>query len=119
MKAIITNLYTPDITEDLAEYSPPERDNFGLFMQMVISPIGGEGNEFFGFTWCTAKYLAEKTAKEKIIFGRHYVIVDEYDYAALEKKLNDYINAIDELTWDLLTDKVSRVAQSEFEDYNL
>jgi hypothetical protein len=116
MKGKIKYLYSAD-ADDLENYIPMEKDNFMLGIEMVVCPIDDIGEEVFQFILCTPKYLSKQLEKEVVIFGRHYIIVREFNYTKLENKLNDFVNSIDEPNWDLLTEKINRIAQSEFEDY--
>jgi hypothetical protein len=86
-------------------------------MQVMIGPKSGNGEESFDIHLCTPQWLIENSKKTDVIFGRHYLIVFEYDFEKIEKKLKSFVANIDEPTWDEVAQKLSRIGMWEFEDY--
>ncbi len=80
MQVELRYLHTPDVVDDLSVYAPQENDNFSILIEMVVGPKGKDGEEVFDFILCTPKWLMNKHGKEDIIWGRHYIIVFEYNY---------------------------------------
>jgi len=52
-----------------------------------------------------------------MIFGRHYLILFKFNYELMSQKIIDYVNNLDEETWDKLAQKIGRIGKWEFEDY--
>jgi hypothetical protein len=55
--------------------------------------------------------------QDDIIFGRHFIISFTYNFQKLKTRLEDYINNIEEDEWELIAQKIGRIALWEFEDY--
>ncbi len=117
MKPILKYIMSPDVREDLEKFQPPEKDNFNIYVMMLVECDTIEGNEMFDFFWCTPKWLMNNIEESGLIWGRQYVIVANYNYDFLVKKIEAYFSTIEEDTWHAMTEKVSRIAHSEFEDY--
>lgn len=116
MKAEIKYYHSADVN-DLDTYLPIEKDNFGISIEINVGPLNEEGDEIFGFVWCTPKWLIQKHKTDDVIWGRHYVIVFEYDFQNLRRKLEEYIGSLEEENWDALALKIGRIGMWEFEDY--
>lgn len=119
MKAEIKILFSPDIEEALKDYQPEKADSFGFNLRMIISPKGEEGEESFDLMVCTPDWLKENYSNNEVIFGRHFLIVFQYDYQAIYNKLAEYINNIEANTWDKIGSLIGRIAHWEFEDYKV
>lgn len=118
MKAEIKYFHSADI-DDLENYLPDEKDNFGIFVEINVGPFNESGDEIFGFLWCTAKWLMQEHKKDDIIFGRHHVIAFEYDFMNLKSKIVNYIDGLEEENWRALAKKIGRIGHWEFEDYRI
>jgi Immunity protein 8 len=116
MKAEIKGFYSPDIL-DLERFYPESENNFCFLLELLVGPKNEKGDETFDVIICTPQWLLENNKASDIIFGRHYLIVFEYDFEAICNKLTQYVNSIDGKTWDEIALKVGRVGMWEFEDY--
>jgi hypothetical protein len=117
MKAEIKKIYSVDVVEKLEDYNPNAPHNFGFNLCIILGPQGEEGEESFDMMVCSPDWLKENYKKNEIIFGRHYLIVFEYNYQAIFNKLNEYVNSIEAKNWDEIGLKVGRIGHWEFEDY--
>ena len=117
MKAELKSFQSPDIY-DLEKYYPEIEDNFCFYLEISVGIKNAEGAEQFGITVCTPKWLLENKKDNEIIFGRHYLIVFEYNYQKIYGKIKSYIDKLDENSWEELALKVSRIGYWEFEDYH-
>ena len=116
MKSEIKYFHSADV-DNLETFLPTEIDNFGISVEMNIGPKNGQGDEIFNFVWYTPKWLTLKNRKDDIIFGRHYIISFEYNFQKLKRKLEEFVEKLEEENWDVLAEKISRIALWEFEDY--
>jgi hypothetical protein len=116
VKAIVKGSISPDVN-DLENYIAPDSANFGFLMQLLIGPENEEGFESFDIVVCTPQWLSETHASDDIIIGRHHLIVFEYNYDRILKKINSYIEELNENTWPALAQKIARLGKWEFEDY--
>jgi hypothetical protein len=116
MKAEIKKLHSPDI-DDLKIYHPKNINSFSFLLQMLVGPKGKEGEESFDITVCTPQWLITNLSEEKVIFGRDFLIVFEYDYQAITNKLTKFVENIEGNDWNELTRQLSKIGRWEFEDY--
>lgn len=116
MKAEIKAVLSPDV-DDLSHFSPDDPEIFGFSMQLLIGPTQAEGEESFDMMICTPKWLLETFPKDRILLGVHHLIVFEYNYQALMKYLNHYVETLDGETWTELAQKLTRLGAWEFENY--
>jgi hypothetical protein len=116
MKAEVKYFHSPEI-EDLVNYQPEIQDNFCFLLQMMVGLKDVESEESFNITVCTPKWLLNNYGNNDIIFGRHYLIVFQYDFNRISEKLTSFVNSLDENNWSELAEKISRIGFWEFEDY--
>ena len=116
MKAEIKRLHSPDV-DDLITYKPNNEKDFGFLLQMMVGPKGQEGEESFDMTVCTPQWLLSNCSDEKIIFGRDYLIVFDYNYQDVFNKLTEFVETIEGNTWDELAQHLSKIGRWEFENY--
>ena len=116
MKAELKRIHCPDIF-DLEKFYPDQKNVFGILLQLMVSPDNSEGEESFDVMLCTPEWLTKTYKKSEMIFGRHYLIVFEYDYQRIYAKLKDYVEGIKGDTWEEIASKIGRIGKWEFEDY--
>ena len=91
MRAGIKYLYSPDINGDLREYNPLRNDNFSFLLQMIVGPKDAEGEESFELNVCTPQWLMTNLQNDSILFGRHRLIVLEFNYERIVRHLTKYV----------------------------
>lgn len=116
MKPKLKNIHSPDVF-DLSEFIPKIAGNFSLLIQMMVTPFNGEGEESFDILVCTPQWLLDNHNRSDIIVGRHYLIVFEYDYLRIYKRLKELVENIEGENWEEIGMKISRIGKWEFEDY--
>jgi hypothetical protein len=117
MNAKLLKLYSVDINQDLSEFYPKEDDNFGFWARMSVGDFQIGGDESFDIFICTPKWLSENYNKTDIIFGRHHLIVFEYNYYNIFSKLQKYVDVLNFENWVEIGERIGRIAYWEFEDY--
>jgi hypothetical protein len=115
MMAEVKRLHSPDV-DDLANWVPESVD-FAILVQIIVGPADSPGEESFDVTVCSAAWVTRQAAREKIIEGRHLLIVSEYDYALISEYISRYVSMCQGETWKEVTGKLSRFGHWEFEDY--
>jgi Immunity protein 8 len=116
MKAELKYFNSPDIN-DLENFKPQDPKNFGFLLQIFVGLKGGDGEESFDIIVCTPSWLDSTYSSSDQIFGEHYIIVFEYNFQKLLTKISDFINRLDEESWELLASKIDRIGGWEFRDY--
>lgn len=114
-KPSLRRLHSPDV-DDLRTYQP-EGPNFGFLLQMMIGPLGSEGEESFDAVVCSPGWLFEQYPSDSPVSGRHHIFMLEYDYAKLLEFIESYLAECSGATWDEVALCVSRFGKWEFEDY--
>jgi len=103
---------------DLEHYIPEDPDSFCLWISFIAGPEADLGEEIFQVGVCTAKWLQETVKYKRIMLGRHFLIVDSYDYATIHKFIKEYCSSCEGATWNEVALKLGRLGRWEFEDYN-
>jgi Immunity protein 8 len=115
MMAEVKRLHSPDF-EDLASWTPESVD-FAILVQIIAGPADSPGEESFDVTVCSSAWVTRQAAREKIIEGRHLLIVSEYDYSLISRYISRYVSTCQGETWKEISDKLARLGHWEFEDY--
>jgi Immunity protein 8 len=115
MRAKLKELHSPDIDWD--SYYPEDPTTFGFLLQAMIGIDGQEGDESFDIQVCSPEWLKKEYKKNDILFGRHLLIVFEYDKKRIESKISGYCERCFGENWQDLAEKLSRIGHWEFEDF--
>ena len=82
----------------------------------MVGLVGKQGEESFDILVCSPSWL-EDNIGDKIVDGRHHLIMRNYEY----KKLWDYIDKYCSLqsgnNWQEVASRLARLGKWEFEDY--
>jgi hypothetical protein len=116
MKAEIKYFHSPDVP-DLENFTPEIKDDFSFLLQIIVGEKGRDGEESFDVFVCTPRWLINNNSKEAIIYGRHYLIVFEFDYRKITEELTQYVESIEAQDWDSIAEQIGRIGKWEFEDY--
>jgi Immunity protein 8 len=117
VQAIRKGHFSPDI-DDLSTYSPSIPGNFGFLLQLLIGPSDQKGFESFNVMVCTPDWLVQHHNQEDVIIGRHYLIVFEYNYERIIKRIDKYLQNCTGSSWVEVAQRVGRLGRWEFEDYH-
>lgn len=117
MKALLKELRSLDIEDDLLFYWPDDPEVFGSWVRAMIGPDNEEGAEYFDMLICTPKWLALEAEKKDVFWGKGMIIINEYNYdkilALIKKQIAD-CHADD---WPEIAQKLSRFSFWQYEDY--
>jgi len=117
MKAILKELISLELEENLEEYLPDDPANFGTWVRMMIGPENEIGAESFDIFICTPIWLNKEYSERKISWGRNMLIVFEYNLNEIRSYINKYVESCNADDWHSLAVKLSRVGAWEFENY--
>lgn len=115
MQAQIRHLLTPDIDPDT--FVPHDPDRFAFLVQMLAGPVDEPGEESFQFEICTPGWLHQQIQRDGPINGRHHVIVDTFNWPALQNYFQHLVTRCTGATWHEVATKLARYGYWEFEDY--
>ncbi|MFL9938468.1 immunity 8 family protein [Paraburkholderia graminis] len=96
------------------------RAKFGTWIRLFVGPPGVPGADTFDVFVCTPDWLSEKVEDDSAAqWGRHLLIVKEYDLGAVVRAIEEMIGRISAADWPAVAVKLSRYAAWEFEDYKM
>jgi hypothetical protein len=82
VSAEIRRLHSPDVA-DLTTYVPDDPHDFGFLLEIMVGPVGRDGEESFDVMVCTARWISKHLGPDGILMGRDHFLVDAYDYRRL------------------------------------
>lgn len=114
---VLRRLHSPDIP-DLRVSRPDNEDSFCILVQAIIGPRNALGDESFGFSVCTPKWLQAILAdRQPYVYGKSYLIIERYDYNTLWKAIDNLCQRSSGDSWEGVAEKLSKYAHWEFGDY--
>ena len=105
----------PDL--EPSNYIPEDSESCACTLGLTIGPSDGEGGELFYLTVCTAKWLEKACKKDGFLWGRHHLIVPEYNLKAITAIITKFVERCSGESWGEVATKLARIANWEFEDY--
>lgn len=100
---------------DLESFSPEPSNIFYLNIRFRIGSSDSSGADDFHLSVCTPEWMAKNTWGP--CWGRHMLIVRDYDLETIRSLVENYLLEIDGDDWNQIATKISRVLAWEFEDY--
>ena len=104
-----------ELEDDMKIYRPKNPVNFGTWVRLSIGPEEESGADSFDLLVCTPDWL--KNDPRKFVWGRHMLIVFEYDLNFIRVGINQHIETCFGNDWNEVAQKLSRIYAWEFEDY--
>ena len=117
MRAQLKEIYSLHIPEMLKDFQPEERGNFGIPIRLMVGLEGSEQSESFDIFVCTPTWIQGQLCEGGPMWGRHMLIVEEYDFERILQTLSGQISACTGKDWSEVANKIARFAAWEFEDY--
>ncbi len=111
----LKRIQSPDVA-DLENFSPEEAANFRILVQALIGPLGSKGQESFDFVICTPKWVQNEVEKQGPLFGKAYLIVNEYDYHAIFGVIEKLCAGLSGDSWETIESKLRLYGDWEYED---
>lgn len=116
MKAVIKSI---DLNDAIGfdQYWPDDEQCFGIWLTVQIGPDDQEGGHLFQILVCTPDWIKSNYFSHGAVWGRHMLIVFEYDKDLIVKEISNYVDGCSgKEFWDV-AQKLSRIGAWEFEDY--
>lgn len=117
MKAELKEISPLVPTYSLEEFWPDDESNFALPVRLMIGTDDSVGADSFDILVCTPDWIKSQYAEEKCVWGRHMLIVLEYDFDLIKREIERYIATCTGEDWETIAQKLSRIGSWEFEDY--
>jgi hypothetical protein len=118
MKAIVKSMWIDSATQSLETYCPEDPKCFGLWVEMRVGPDNEEGAHDYRFIVCTPDWIKQEYGWEKSVWGRHMLIVFNYDLNLIAERVRSYVESCTGKDFWEMAQKISRIALWEFEDYH-
>lgn len=113
---MLHSLHSPDLL-DMQDDVPEDTEHFAMLVQAFIGPSDGLGEESFDFLVCTIDKVADNVKKDGFMFGKHYLVVEYYNYQLIFDVIDSLCNRISGSSWKEVAEKLGRYGKWEFEDY--
>ena len=117
MKAKLKEIYSLEVDMPHQEFFPDDPNNFGLSVRLMIGPENSAGAESFDILVCTPDWIKHQYGEERAVWGRHILIVLEYDFYQIKAEIDRYIESCTGDNWVAIAQQLSRMGAWEFEDY--
>lgn len=118
MNPIIKSMWTNNVEIDLENYFPDDSTCFGLWIEFRVGLKKENAADDFRLFVCTPSWLEKECHENTVLWGRHCLIVSEYDFDLITLEMNRCIENCDGKDWLTIANKISRFAAWEFEDYS-
>jgi hypothetical protein len=115
MRAELRSLMSLDV-DDLPSFKPQPAE-WAIRVRALVGPAGAPGEESFDFTACSVGWVAAQVLRDGIFDGRHCLVVDDFDWAALSSYVERRVQACEGATWGDVASLLSQLGYWEFEDY--
>lgn len=115
MKAKVRSINSPDTEPE--DFRPPDPEDVSILIQVFAGPEDDIGEEMFTVQVVTPKALGRWVAQNGPLVGRHYVMVEEWNWPRIRDFLVRAFERQEAPTWDVLGDRLGRIGHWEFEDY--
>ncbi|MFI9406433.1 Imm8 family immunity protein [Nocardia sp. NPDC052316] len=112
MKAELKRIHSPDVDLDKG---PVPTDS--LFVQLMIGPVDGPGEESFDLMMCTPGAQDMVVDPSDPDSSRYLLVLERIDPALLERYVEDFLRNIEQPTWRELALQIGQFAKWEFHDY--
>ncbi|MEI9977025.1 MAG: immunity 8 family protein [Ignavibacteriota bacterium] len=117
-RPIIKSLEITEVPNlDPSAYVPNDPADFSCTLGMTIGPGDSRGGELFYLTVCTPNWLAKACEKDGFMWGRHHLIVPEYNLQAITATVAKFVQGCSGESWQEVASKLNRMAAWEFEEY--
>lgn len=103
-------------TIDLDRYFPENPRNFCIWLTLSIGPKDSDGSHLFQVGVCTVTWLSHKLSAERIFSLRSMILVEEFDFQFLKKKLFEIVADSQRSSWDESVQVLSRYFSWQFEN---
>lgn len=117
MKAIVKSMWVDSATINLDSYAPDDAECFGCWIEFRAGIKDEDSADDFRLFVCTPEWLRNKCSGNRARWGRHMLIVSEYDLDAIADEIDRQIGLCVGEDWSTIACKIARFAAWEFEDY--
>ena len=117
MKAKLKEIYSIDTPIPLEKFRPVDPGNFVLSITLMIGLEETDGRESFDMHVCTPDWIKEQCAQDTYVWGRHTLVVLEYNFELIKRTIERYIDTCAGEDWHTIAKQLSAMGAWEFENY--
>lgn len=99
------------------DFSPEITDNFWCTFDFGVGPNNEEGHHDYSVQVGTPRAFDHAIQNQGPMWGRHYIIVNEYDAALIKSVIEQKIEECARETWEETYQILSRYFKWQYEDY--
>jgi hypothetical protein len=110
-------MYLIELPVSLKEYRPANPENVAISIRLEAGLVGSDATDSFDLFVCTPNWMKEQCTQEGAVWGRHMLLIPEYDYDLILQAVTHRMAACQGKDWHEVANKLARFAAWEFEDY--
>lgn len=117
-------IHSADV-DDLRTWKPKKLEEVFICLEMEIGEAGTQGADVFQIVLTTPEALRAnqdvlpkmRRGRNTVFPGRDFLIVMEYNWAAIEAELTAMVKECESDTWEQAVEKLTRVFDWEYENH--
>lgn len=117
MRPQLKRVHSPDV-EEVDSYAPSDPGRFGILIQLMVGPVGQDGEESFDVVLCAPRWLAEQVGETGVLDLRHHLLVNEWDWGRVLDCIERFLASVEAPSWSEVAAIVGRIGRWEYEDYD-
>ena len=118
MRAKLKGLHSPDVN-DLKAFEPEKPRDFAILLQAFIGADDSNGEESFDIHVCTPAWLEQECKRVGVVSGRHKLIVEKYNFDAIEMYIRKVCERASGGDWDSVAAVLRELGCWEFDGYQM
>lgn len=115
LRVVVKSIYVGD-NIPLKSFCPDSKDCFGVWVSVQIGPDIEEKIFVYQILVCTPSWIAKEYQSHGAVWGRHMLIVFEYDQKHIQGEIEKYVARCTGKSFWEIAQKIARVGAWEFED---
>lgn len=119
MKALVKSMWLDSTSADLSSYTPENPHCFGLWIEFRVGIVDKDGADDFRLWVCTPDWLANECNKGIGVWGRHTLVVSEYDLEKIKSEINSFVEKFEGDNWVSIAQNLVKFAAWEYEGMSL
>lgn len=117
MKAYLKAIYNAEPKGLELEDIPTNSPVSWVYICLEVGTNELKGADIFYLEVVSPSWIKQELEKYPILSGRHYLILEKWNYDVVLNYINKYLEKCTGENWDEIGPKVARIAKWEFEDY--
>lgn len=116
MRPVLRRIHSPDV-HDLRAFAPTASEPWSVYVQAMVGPDHGKGEESFGFSLCNSLWVTSQVRLRGSVWIGPSLVVDAFDFDLLEGALISLCNSIEGKDWETVARRLAAHTDWEFTNY--